>query len=63
MADLVILSIGVRPETTLAKQAGLKIGERGGIAVNDYLQTSDENIYAVGDAIEYKHPITGKPCL
>ncbi|MBP1593212.1 MAG: pyridine nucleotide-disulfide oxidoreductase, partial [Bacteroidetes bacterium] len=63
MADLVILSIGVRPETTLAKQAGLKIGERGGIAVNDYLQTSDENIYAVGDAIEYKHPITGKPWL
>ena len=63
MADLVILSIGVRPETTLAKQAGLKIGERGGIAVNDFLQTSDENIYAVGDAIEYKHPITGKPWL
>jgi len=63
MADLVILSIGVRPETSLAKQAGLKIGERGGIAVNDYLQTSDENIYAVGDAIEYKHPITGKPWL
>jgi len=63
MADLVILSIGVRPETKLAKQAGLAIGEMGGIVVNDYLQTSDENIYAVGDAIEFKHPITGKPWL
>jgi peroxiredoxin family protein/rhodanese-related sulfurtransferase/TusA-related sulfurtransferase len=63
MADIVILSIGVRPETTLAKKAGLAIGEAGGIVVNDYLQTSDENIYAVGDAIEFKHPITGKPWL
>jgi len=63
MADLVILSIGVRPETKLAKQAGLAIGEMGGIVVNDFLQTSDENIYAVGDAIEFKHPITGKPWL
>lgn len=62
-ADLVILSIGVRPQTTLAKEAGLEIGEMGGIVVNDYLQTSDESIYAVGDAIEYKHPITGKPWL
>jgi len=63
MADIVILSIGVRPETTLAKKTGLAIGEAGGIVVNDYLQTSDENIYAVGDAIEFKHPITGKPWL
>lgn len=63
MADIVILSIGVRPETRLAKEAGLAIGEMGGIAVNDYLQTSDENIYAVGDAIEFRHPLTGKPWL
>ncbi|HBN05887.1 MAG TPA: pyridine nucleotide-disulfide oxidoreductase [Bacteroidales bacterium] len=61
--DLVILSIGVRPENALAKDAGLKIGETGGIWVSDYLQTSDENIYAVGDAIEFPHPITKKPWL
>ncbi len=62
-ADVVILSIGVRPETTLGKAAGLTIGEAGGIAVNDYLQTSDESIYAIGDAIEFPHPLTGKPWL
>ncbi len=61
--DIVILSIGVRPETNLARAAGLTIGPAGGIAVNDYLQTSDESIYAIGDAIEYRHPITGKPWL
>ena len=63
MADIVILSIGVRPETSLARAAELTIGEAGGIAVNDYLQTSDESIYAIGDAIEFRHPITGKPWL
>lgn len=63
MADVVILSIGVRPETTLARAAGLDIGEAGGIAVNDYLRTSDESIYAIGDAIEFIHPLTGKPWL
>lgn len=63
VADVVILSIGVRPETTLAKAAGLTIGEAGGIAVNKYLRTSDESIYAIGDAIEYPHPLTGKPWL
>ena len=62
-ADIVILSIGVRPETNLARAAELTIGETGGIAVNDYLQTSDESIYAIGDAIEFRHPITGKPWL
>lgn len=61
--DLVILSIGVRPETTLAKAAGIKIGETGGIWVDDYLQTSAEDVYAVGDAIEFPHPLTGKPWL
>ena len=62
-ADIVILSIGVRPETSLARAAELTIGPAGGIAVNDYLQTSDEGSYAIGDGIEYRHPITGKPWL
>lgn len=61
--DIVILSIGVRPETTLAKTAGIEIGETGGIRVNEYLETSIKDIYAVGDAIEYPHPLTGKPWL
>ena len=62
-ADLVILSVGVRPETALARSAGLKIGETGGIWVDDFLQTSANDIYAVGDAIEFPHPLTGKPYL
>ena len=62
-ADMVILSIGVRPDTQLAAAAGIAIGEARGVKVDEYLRTSDENIYAVGDAIEYPHPITGKPWL
>lgn len=62
-ADMVLLSIGVRAETTLAQASGLQLGEMRGIWVNQYLQTSAENVYAVGDAIEYPHPITGKPWL
>lgn len=62
-ADMVLLSIGVRAETRLAQEAGLKLGEMHGIWVDAYLQTSDADIYAVGDAIEYPHPITGKPWL
>jgi len=62
-ADLVILSIGVRPDASLAKDAGLKIGTTGGIWVNQFLQTSVEDIYAVGDAIEFPHPITNQPWL
>ncbi|MBQ8874456.1 MAG: FAD-dependent oxidoreductase, partial [Bacteroides sp.] len=61
--DLVLLSIGVKAQTSLAQEAGLKLGEMQGIYVNEYLQTSDEAIYAVGDAIEFPHPITGKPWL
>ena len=61
--DMVILSIGVRAETRLASEAGLKLGEMKGIYVDEYLQTSDENVYAVGDAIEFPHPLTGKPWL
>lgn len=62
-ADMVLLSIGVRAETSLAQTAGLKIGEMRGIWVDEYLQTSHEHIYAVGDAIEFPHPITGKSWL
>ena len=60
---MVLLSIGVRPATALAKQAGLKIGEAGGIWVNEYMETSEKDVYAVGDAIEYPHPLTGNPWL
>ncbi len=63
MTDLVILSVGVRPETKLALEAGLKIGETGGIWVDDYLETSVKDIYAVGDAIQFPHPLTGVPWL
>lgn len=63
VTDLVILSIGVRPEITLAKVAGLRIGDAGGIWVDDYLQTSAADVYAVGDAIEFSHPLTGKSWL
>lgn len=61
--DMVILSIGVRPVVSLAVEAGLEIGPRGGIKVNEYLRTSDSSIYAVGDAIEYPHPVDGRPWL
>ncbi|MCX6071206.1 MAG: FAD-dependent oxidoreductase, partial [Chloroflexi bacterium] len=62
-SDFVVLGAGVRPETQLARQAGLKIGERGGISVNEHLQTSDPDIYAVGDAIEVKDFVMGRPTL
>ena len=62
-ADMVLLSIGVRPATALAQQAGLELGETGGIRVDEHLETSVKDIYAVGDAIEYPHPLTGKPWL
>lgn len=61
--DIVLLSIGVKAETSLAQAAGLKLGDMRGIWVDEYLQTSAEDIYAVGDAIEYPHPITGKPWM
>ncbi len=61
--DLVILGTGVRPETWLAEEAGLKMGVTGGILVNEYLQTSDPYIYAAGDAIQIQDFITGKDVL
>ncbi|AXA44265.1 FAD-dependent oxidoreductase [Rhizobium leguminosarum] len=59
-ADIVILSLGVRPDTALAKAAELEIGERGGIRVDDQMRTSDPDIFAVGDAIEVKDFVTGE---
>ena len=58
-ADVVILALGVRPDTTLAKQAGLAIGERGGIRVDEQMRTSQPDIFAVGDAVEVKDFVTG----
>ena len=60
-ADLVILSAGVRPEVSLAKSCGLEIGTTGGIKINEYLQTSDPHIYALGDCVENRDIITGSP--
>jgi len=59
-ADIVILGIGVRPETALAESCGLEIGERGGIVVNDAMRTADPHIYAVGDAVEVTDVVTGE---
>ncbi len=59
-ADLVILALGVRPETALARAAGLELGERGGIRVDDQMRTSDPHIWAVGDAVEVRDVVTGR---
>jgi len=60
---MVILAIGVRPETSLAKTAGPGIGERGGIRVDDQMRTNDPHIWAVGDAVEIHDMITGQPTV
>jgi NADPH-dependent 2,4-dienoyl-CoA reductase/sulfur reductase-like enzyme/rhodanese-related sulfurtransferase len=59
-ADIVILALGVRPDTTLAKMAGLEIGELGGIRVDEHMRTSDPDIFAVGDAVEVKDFVTSQ---
>jgi NADPH-dependent 2,4-dienoyl-CoA reductase/sulfur reductase-like enzyme/rhodanese-related sulfurtransferase len=59
-ADIVILSLGVRPDTALAKIAGLELGERGGIRVDEHMRTSDPDIFAVGDVVEVKDYVTGE---
>ena len=59
-ADMVILALGVRPNTTLAKAAGLEIGERGGIRVDEHMRTSNPDIFAIGDAIEVRDFVTGQ---
>lgn len=61
--DFAILSIGVKPDTTLAAKAGIELGPRGGVKVDEYLETSIKDIYAVGDSIEFPHPITGESAL
>ncbi|MFV0469625.1 MAG: FAD-dependent oxidoreductase, partial [Dysgonomonas sp.] len=61
--DLVILSIGVKPEVKLAKDAGIELGASGGIKIDEYMQTSDSNIYGLGDAAEVYNPITGRYSL
>jgi len=60
-AQLVVLGVGVRPENKLAIEAGLEVGPRGGIRVNDHLRTSDPDIFAVGDAIETQDAVSGEP--
>ena len=62
-ADLVIISVGIKPNTQLAEDAGLSIGPTGGIAVNELMQTSDPNIFAAGDCVESRNLVTGKPAL
>jgi NADPH-dependent 2,4-dienoyl-CoA reductase/sulfur reductase-like enzyme/rhodanese-related sulfurtransferase len=62
-ADIVVLAIGVRPETALAKMAGIEIGQRGGIRVDEHMRTSDPDIFAVGDAVEVRDFVTGRWAL
>ena len=62
-ADMVILAIGVTPDTALAKEAGLELGVRGSIVVNDRMETSVPDIYAVGDAVQVRHVVTGQDAL
>ena len=62
-AGMVVLAIGVTPDSRLAAEAGLELGLRGSIAVNDHMQTSDPDIYAVGDAVQVRHAVTGQPAL
>lgn len=62
-ADLVIVAVGLRPETRLAAEAGLELGPTGGIKVDDYMRTSDPRIYAVGDAVEVRHFVSGTPVI
>ena len=62
-ADMVILAIGVTPDTALAKEAGLELGIKGSIVVNDRMETSVPDIYAAGDAVQVKHYVTGEDTL
>jgi CoA-disulfide reductase len=61
--DMIILSIGVKPESTIAKDAGLNLNERGAIVVDDHMRTSDPSIFALGDAVEVTDYINGKPTI
>ena len=63
LTDMVIVAVGTRPQITLAQKAGLKLGEAGGVWVDKYLQTSEADIYAAGDVIEFPDPLTQKPLV
>ena len=63
VADLVLLAIGVTPESHLAKEAGLTLGQKDSIVVDEHMRTSQPDIYAVGDAVEVRHIVSGKPAL
>ena len=63
VADMVIVAVGVKPDSGLAQTAGLALSEKGGIKVNQYMQTSDSSIYAVGDAVEITDLVTGQPAI
>lgn len=63
VADIAVLAIGVAPDTSLAKEAGLELGIKGSIVVNDRMETSAPDVYAVGDAVQIKNFVTGKPAL
>jgi NADPH-dependent 2,4-dienoyl-CoA reductase/sulfur reductase-like enzyme/rhodanese-related sulfurtransferase len=62
-ADLVVMAVGVRPNTELAKKAGLPVGPRGGLLTNNHMQTDDPDIFAVGDMVETEHVVTEEPML
>ncbi len=62
-ADIVIMSVGIRPDTKLARHAGLRIGPSGGISVDEFMQTSDPKIFAAGDCVESMNLVTGKPMV
>jgi NADPH-dependent 2,4-dienoyl-CoA reductase/sulfur reductase-like enzyme/peroxiredoxin family protein/rhodanese-related sulfurtransferase/TusA-related sulfurtransferase len=62
-ADIAILSIGIKPNSELAKDCGLEVGKRGGIVIDESLKTSDENIYAVGDAVQVKNYVSGEEAM
>ncbi len=61
ISDMIILSIGIKPDTAFIKSSGIELSDRGSIIVDEYLRTNDENIYAVGDAIVFTSPVTNKP--
>ena len=63
LADLVVLAVGVRPATALAKEAGLDLGPRGGVKVDPHMRTSDPHIYAAGDMVEVIDTVTGEPAI
>src|SRR5699024_10784554 len=62
-SDMVVLAIGVSPDSTLAREAGLELGVRGSIAVDEHMRTSASDVYAVGDAVQIRHLVTGREAM